>query len=91
MVPCTRVADHACYCNVRDREHSMSTARLIEHRITRQLLQRREAVVPHRGYSLWVERLIAVLAVTAGLSIVGSYFEEMLWILLASATLATLR
>jgi hypothetical protein len=69
----------------------MTTARLIEHRIIRQLLQRREEVIPPRGYSLWVERLIAVLAVTAGLSIVGSYFEEMLWVVLAVATLATLR
>ena len=73
----------------------MTTARLIEHRITRQLLQRREEVIPPTGYnrnhSLWVERLIAVLAVTVGLSIVGSYFEEMLWVLLAVATLAILR
>lgn len=73
----------------------MTAARFIEHRITRQLLQRREEVVErrdhHRSPSPWVERLIAVLAITAGLSIVGSYFEEILWVLLAVATLAILR
>ncbi len=69
----------------------MSTARLIEHRIARQLLQRREGVLPRGRQGLWVERFIAVLAATAVLSVVGSYFEELLWALLAIATLATLR
>ena len=56
-----------------------------------QLLHRREDTVRPRAGNPWVERLIAVLAVTAGLSVVGSYFEEVLWAVLAVATLATLR
>jgi len=41
--------------------------------------------------NLWADRLIAILAVTAGLCILGSYLEELLWTLLAAATLCTLR
>ncbi|NQX87997.1 MAG: hypothetical protein HRT77_04985 [Halioglobus sp.] len=64
----------------------------IEHRIIRQTLQRRETAIGYRRSStVWVERLIAVLAATAGLLIVGSYAEEMLWLLLAVATVVTLR
>ncbi len=69
----------------------MTTARRIEHSITRQLLERRKEPVEERRSNLWLERLIAVLAVTAGLSVVGSYFQEVLWALLAAATLAMLR
>lgn len=69
----------------------MTAARRIEHSITRQLLERREEPVLDRRPNLWLERLIAILAATAGLSIVGSYFQEMLWALLAVATLAMLR
>lgn len=69
----------------------MTTARMIEHRITRQLLERRETGSPAPICNTWVERLIAVLAVAAGLSILGSYFEEMLWASLAIATLVTLK
>jgi len=69
----------------------MTTAKMIEHRITRQLLQRRAEVSEPQASHFWVERLIAVLAVTAGLSVVGSYAEEVLWAGLAIATLITLR
>jgi hypothetical protein len=44
-----------------------------------------------RNHNLWADRLIAVLAVTAGLFIIGSYFEELLWAVLAAATVTTLR
>lgn len=69
----------------------MSTARQIEHSITRHILERREEPALERRPNIWLERLIAVLAVTAGLSVLGSYFQEMLWALLAAATLAMLR
>jgi len=69
----------------------MSTARLIEHRITRELLRRRQGVEPRAGSAFWTERLIAVLAATAVLTVVGSYAGEVLWAGVAIATLVTLR
>jgi len=69
----------------------MTTAKLVEHHIIRQLLKRPEAVIPAQGERFWVERLIAVLATTAGLVVVGSYFEEVVWAGMAIATLVTLR
>jgi hypothetical protein len=70
---------------------TMTAAKLIEYRITRQLLQRRDRRIVQRNHNLWADRLIAVLAVTAGLFIIGSYFEELLWAVLAAATVTTLR
>jgi hypothetical protein len=35
--------------------------------------------------------LIAILAVTAGLVILGSYLEELLWAAVAATTVVTLR
>ena len=84
----------------------MTTAKLIEHRIARRLLQRREqgrecarttaaGETPNAqlqsALQQWADRLIAILAVTAGLLVVGSYLEELLWAVLAAATVFTLR
>ena len=69
----------------------MNAARRIEHSITRHLLERREEPVSATRSNIWLERLIAVLAATAWLSVLGSYFQEVLWALLAAATLAMLR
>lgn len=84
----------------------MTAARRIEHRITRQLLRRREQyslsglAVPVAGeqgnaqqfeVQPWADRVIAILAVTTGLLVVGSYVEELLWAALAAATVYTLR
>ena len=69
----------------------MTTAKLIEHRITRQLLQRRDQDNEPQVYNLWADRLIAILAATVGLFIMGSYFEELPWVALAVATLFTLK
>ena len=69
----------------------MTGAKLIEYRITRQLLQRRQQGYVQLDQNLWVERLIAILAVTAGLIIIGSFFEELLWAVVAAATISTLR
>ena len=41
--------------------------------------------IDNPGANPWIDRLIAILAVTAGLLIVGSYLEELLWAILAFA------
>jgi len=67
----------------------MTTARIIEHRITRDILQRRGRE-PDTVNGPLVERLITVTAVTAGMLILGSYAPELLWALLAGAGVLTL-
>ena len=67
----------------------MASTRLIEHRITRDLLQRRDSEAPS-GNGRWVERLITTTAVTAGMLILGSYAPELLWAMLAAAGVLTL-
>ena len=67
----------------------MTTARIIEHRITRDILQRRGRK-PDTVNGPLVERLITVTAVTAGMLILGSYAPELLWALLAGAGVLTL-
>lgn len=81
----------------------MTAARLIEHRIARQLVRRREQDAAHNGIRRlppadwhasvqpWADRVIAILAVTTGLLVVGSYMEELLWAGLATAAVYTLR
>ncbi len=61
----------------------------IEHRITRDLLRRREL----RGRDMSpriAERLITAAAATAVLLILGSYAQELLWAALAGSTVLTL-
>lgn len=67
----------------------MTTARMMEHRITRDLLERRDTA-PVAGSGRLVERFITVAAVTAGMLILGSYAQELLWALLAGAGVLTL-
>ena len=67
----------------------MSTVRLIEHRITQDLLRRRERAAPGASRSM-AERLITAAAVTAGLLLLGSYLQELLWALLGGAIVLTL-
>ncbi|MCB1689085.1 MAG: hypothetical protein KDI33_11380 [Halioglobus sp.] len=79
----------------------MPAVKLVEHQITRRLLQRREEGmkrrdpvhqgVVHADITPWADRLIAILAVTTGLLVVGSYLEELLWAAVAATTLLTLR
>ena len=68
-----------------------TTAKRIEYRITRELLQRREGAAEQEGLTPWADRLIAIGAVTVGLLILGSYAEELLWAAVAAATVFTLR
>ena len=69
----------------------MSNAKMIEYRITRQLLQRQHLLGEGntRG-GIWVERAISVAAVTAGLFVVGSYLQELLWALLAGGAIVSM-
>lgn len=69
----------------------MTATKLIEYRIIRQLLQRREKGDRQPAFHPWGDRLIAVLAMTAGLFVLGSYLEELLWVVLAAALVVTLR
>lgn len=80
----------------------MTAAKLIEYRIARQLVQRRSQQEEHGAtghfpfarqacVQSWADRLIAVLAMTIGLVVVGSYAEQLLWVLLAVATAFALR
>jgi hypothetical protein len=76
--------------------NTMTATQCIEHQITRQIVQRRGQVTVKQdaartAINVWTERLIAVLAVTAGLLILGSYLEQLLWAVVAATTVLTLR
>ena len=66
----------------------MTAARLIEQQITRDLMRRRERESSTRS-GLLAERLITAAAVTAGMLLLGSYAQELLWALLAGAAVLT--
>lgn len=68
-----------------------TAAKLIEHRITRKLLQRRDGEQEQARISRWADRLIAIAAVTVCLFILGSYIEELLWAAVAGATVFILK
>jgi hypothetical protein len=67
----------------------MTTARFLEHRISRNLMQRRERQQPVTSGPV-AERLITTVAVAAGMLLLGSYLQELLWVLLAGAAVLTL-
>lgn len=71
----------------------MTAAQHIEYQITRQLVKRRGTtkIQPRVDISAWTDRLIAVLALAAGLLVLGSYVEEVLWFVVAATTVLTLR
>ncbi|MFT4520863.1 MAG: hypothetical protein ACI9JM_003271 [Halioglobus sp.] len=68
----------------------MTTAQAIEYRITRHLLQRDSKGEPEPDITGWADRLIAVLAVTVGIFVLGTYLEELLWVLIAGVTVFAL-
>tara|TARA_R110000823_G_scaffold132777_6_gene261269 strand:+ start:10793 stop:11017 length:225 start_codon:yes stop_codon:yes gene_type:complete len=70
----------------------MTASKAFEIRIIRQLMNRRarESAGGHTGGPLLAERIIAVLAATAGLFLIGSVLQELLWALLAAGTVLTL-
>jgi ABC-type bacteriocin/lantibiotic exporter with double-glycine peptidase domain len=61
----------------------MTTAKLVEYQITQQLLRRRE-----EGRSTLrdriVERTIRTAAIVVGMVLLGSYSQELLWVVLAA-------
>ena len=83
----------------------MTAAKQIEYAIARQLIRRdatqnlsaqapacsQHAHGASPARQLWADRLIAVLAATAGLAVVGSFAEELLWLVVAVATVITLK
>jgi len=72
----------------------MSSAKALEHDIVRQALNRRTLHRRDRpGARLepgGAERLIRVLAATAGLFLVGAVLGELLWAIIAAATVVSL-
>lgn len=69
----------------------MTNARMIEYRITRQLLERQHSSGEESTRSgIWVERALSVAAVTAGLFVVGSLLQELLWALLAGGAIVSM-
>lgn len=63
----------------------MGTAKALEYRIIQQLLHARTGRnTDMRGSGIpWAERVIAILGLTVGLLTLGSYLQELLWVLLA--------
>jgi ABC-type bacteriocin/lantibiotic exporter with double-glycine peptidase domain len=61
----------------------MTTAKLVEYQITQQLLRRQEG-----GRSTLrdriVERTIRAAAIVVGMVLLGSYSQELLWVVLAA-------
>jgi hypothetical protein len=65
----------------------MTAAKALEYHIIQQQLHRtRQHNVAPLG-ARWADRLIGVLATTVGLFLVGSFMEELLWVVLAGATM----
>jgi hypothetical protein len=65
----------------------------MEYRIARRLVRRRQQpqqLQQESTETLWADRLIAVLATTAGLVLLGSFLQELLWAMLAVATALSL-
>ncbi len=77
----------------------MTAAEAIEYRITRQLLARgqtptKAANAPFHSAPPqtvnWTDRLIAILATTVSLFVLGSFLEELVWVVIAAGTIITL-
>jgi hypothetical protein len=85
------------------RDDTMTAAKQIEYAIARRLIRRGATRrLPHNAPAdsqcvgqlsrqVWADRLIAVLAATVGLAVVGSFAEELLWVVVAVATVITLK
>jgi len=67
----------------------MTTAKSIEYQITQQLL-RRQAGVTEPVDSQVVNRVIRVAAATVAVVLVGSYSQELLWVVVAATTVLAL-
>lgn len=69
----------------------MTTARTLEYRIIRRPTSGAQGRpgIDARGVR-WADRLIAVTALTAGLFVLGTYLEELLWAVMAAVTIFAL-
>ncbi len=65
----------------------MTTTRIIEYRITRDLLRRRQQAWRQGDLAA---RMITATAVTAALLVLGSYLPELLGVLLGAAAVLTI-
>jgi hypothetical protein len=61
----------------------MTTAKLVEYQITQQLLRRRESGRSSLQNRI-VERTIRTAAIVVGMVLLGSYLQELLWVVLAA-------
>ena len=69
----------------------MTTARSIEHQVTRNIMRRREfAPSQVSRATLLADRVITIAAVTAGILFLGSYLQELLWVVLGAAAVLAL-
>jgi len=77
----------------------MTATQAMEYHITRRVISRRgpgytTPLPEHAGDDTaprrWPDRLIQVLAVTAGLVVAGSFAQELLWAGVAAATICAL-
>ena len=66
----------------------MTTAQAIETRVVKSLLQRYTA--PAQSPTPVADRLIRLTATVAVVFLFGSYFQELLWVSVAVATVAAL-
>lgn len=69
----------------------MTGTQAIERQIVRRIVAYDAQAATLNDKGQWVERLISILTLTAGLLVVGAVFEELLWVVLGAGTLLTLR
>ena len=67
----------------------MTTAKSIEYQITRQLLRQRAGVNEPVSTQV-VNRVIRIAAATVAVVLMGSYSQELLWVLVAASTVLSL-
>ena len=67
----------------------MTAAKSIEYRITQQLL-RRQGGVEETVNTQVVHRVIRIAAATVAVVLMGSYSQELLWVVVAASTVLAL-
>jgi hypothetical protein len=68
----------------------MTETKLIEARIIRRLLNRAYQSPASRSQMVLAERTIQIVAATACAFVLGSYLQELLWVLLAGGSVLAL-
>lgn len=69
----------------------MTTARSIEQQIARNLMRRREREPSASSRTTLVaDRVITIAAVTVGILFLGTYLQELLWVVLGAGAVLTL-